>query len=266
MFSSSPSGQPLHVHYACCSVVLRPSNHGETCLPFFFFQIVQGGSIVLGDGRGALASTIWWGICCAELLAGFFPQIRLQQRSESRGEGSSIRTPLTRHRPLEPETRLRMALAGTRGRMPTLRGWRSVRLSLMQHPASWWAWGRRFRRKPRVPATPSTCPPQNSPVSVYSARLTRIREAFGRSRKQHRHAALQWATKRHARLKIAKHWERQDRHVHIPNRLCAGRGALASTEIFRSARAASNCLWCAHSSVYTALTSPMTSAVISIWQ
>ena len=109
---------------------------------------------------------------------------------------------------------------------PPRRRWRSVRFA--PAPATSIVMStsktRRSRGKPRVSATPSRRPPQNSSVSVLPDLPHSL--AFGRSRVEHRHAALQWATKRHARQKIVKKNTENDKivNVFIPNRLCVWEG------------------------------------------
>ena len=68
----------LHVHRACCSVVLRLS----TCFPFSLGQIVQGESVLPCNGREAAASATRRCVCSVERAAGFCSKVCLQQRSE----------------------------------------------------------------------------------------------------------------------------------------------------------------------------------------
>ena len=127
---------------------------------------------------------------------------------------------------------------------PPRRRWRSVRFA--PAPATSIVMStsktRRSRGKPRVSATPSRRPPQNSSVSVLPDLPHSL--AFGRSRVEHRHAALQWATKRHARLKIVKKTLRMTRlsTFSSPIVFVCGKG---SPRINRdrsfNARAAGNC-------------------------
>ena len=152
---------------------------------------------------------------------------------------SSSSAPLTRHRlrgARDAAAELatwRQANASRRKR----RRWRNVQFAPVTATSIVMSMSetRRSKGKPRVLVTPSRCPPQNSPVSVLSARLARIRghlqevvHSVGTSHFNGQRSSMHvWKLQNAENDEIV--------NVYIPNRL-AGWGVHGLVSSIRSAR------------------------------